>query len=301
MSHSARRNVSKENLLIKLPPELRNKIYSLVVIDSPLDERPSLDNPYPIHLGGTWGGGMSEQSRSYQTPHRMYRPRARAAHHAIFPRRERPETWCQPPFLQVSRQIRHEALDIYLFSNTFELNVNVKHLPPFSDWLKRYHNVCGTKKLFECVALDHIIVSGENEPYFWFCMTKLIFELASAMDYEDENCECQQWFKLLNNGVALEWVLPRALIELAVHAAHQPVPFKDVYAPFQDLAYAAIIEKKHGPDEVVDDGVKAYTWLQVHQAMKRMDSDVAPRTLTLKDFDLTPRAAPQDQELRAIL
>lgn len=83
-----------------LPPELRNRIYELVLIANNGIERP--DGSFMIEIADTseefeWSLGDDEIPSYYSTL-----------------------AWCQQPFLtRVSRQIRSETLPIYYGANTF--------------------------------------------------------------------------------------------------------------------------------------------------------------------------------------
>lgn len=101
--------IRPEDLIMKLPGELRNRIYDLALLAS---------DAVKVHCGKT------RQTRSGP---------------ALVKR------WLEPGILLASKQIRYEALPTYYLCNNFELALTTSEFDQACDWIKHAARNCGSR------------------------------------------------------------------------------------------------------------------------------------------------------------
>lgn len=106
-------NIARRLSFTSLPPEIRNKIYALTLVDDD-----------SIHVRAR------EKGSSY--------PRLAVSHKTIPP-------WREPGILQVSKQCRQEATAMYYQSNDFILTLVLTEMSEAVDWIRSVMARCGDR------------------------------------------------------------------------------------------------------------------------------------------------------------
>ncbi|KAK5169823.1 uncharacterized protein LTR77_005801 [Saxophila tyrrhenica] len=175
---------TKKCPLMELPGELRNRIYEEALRDEggpkTSDDTAMLIGPrsgpeWPLlrRLAGKANKGGREMPRT--------RPK-----------------WREPSLLMASKQIRQEAIGIYLEVNRFKAYISKGVIAGAVQWMMRYHKLCGAR-MFEQVDVESYALSWkdwEQDTGELFSFAKLIFVL--PVDCDSQAAECALWNKFLD-------------------------------------------------------------------------------------------------------
>jgi len=188
-----------EGMFTKLPGELKNMIYELVLLE-----------PAPVELG---------KSKKEPAPAVRRLCPCGQHHRFITPRRSVAErTWREPGLLSVSKEIRAEASVVYYSSNSFRLPLNKGKIEQACAWLSAKHDLHQpTMADYPCwIDFRFNLISAPWEGVrSWFAISKVAHHITS--DDADYDCAKEFWHNRL------------------VHHPYQPIWVKTKNDKFREL------------------------------------------------------------------
>ena len=211
---------------MKLPAELRNRIYELVLI-----------HVGPIHVRARHFKNIV--LRDVLVPKRRVR-------------------WREPGLLTVSKQIRDEAMAIYYERNAFHVYVASSELELVRTWLKRALAYSDARD-YNAGFILHIKARNWNEIASWLPLAKISYE--KGQDVPTEEQERYLWNAYVSIDVYTSSRMRMAfgeVFELGRKAAERGTTYECFESDFYDWAIAKMT-MKHFPlhDSIRELQVKA--------------------------------------------
>lgn len=216
--------------MMKLPGEIRNSIYAEALKGMGDDKEVATTKDGAILIGHSHHK-VPESSKLDQpyvspleSPFALMRP------------------WRQPGLLLVSKDIRREAMDVYYDSNKFELIIHPMEMLNVAVWLKRYHNGCGSEKMFNKVNFQLFATPYDGD--VWFCLSKMIYEM--AINYKSVEEETERWTEFFRSDKYHDYdeggeIISPVVVKSAVMAGRAKVSYDEFIALHQKSVVVAAV------------------------------------------------------------
>jgi len=174
-----------EDLLMKLPGEIRNKIYSLVLL--PIRSPFNKNFYYSRHNSKPFSPLMSE----WRSLRLLSDPVISVEKKMPKGRRDvTTTTWNEPGLLQVSKQLRHETMPIYYFGHVYSFRVRSDEFDKVYSWLSNLSKQLNGKWLeFEV----EVVNPNWSHMDQWLPLAKLTHESSFVKNADRSTTEDTVW------------------------------------------------------------------------------------------------------------
>ncbi|KAK5169825.1 uncharacterized protein LTR77_005803 [Saxophila tyrrhenica] len=273
---------STPNLLMKLSGELRNQIYELALTDAGKSLK---RQPYePDHAGAILIGNRSFKVGGPDT-WVVYKPESvQDGRRYSSCETQRVPAWREPGLLQVSKQIRQEAMGVYFEINSFRLSIGVQHISRGMEWLSRLHAKFGAA-MFDKLHIQSTVMGAKWRATVpsWYSIANFVFQtpLPDVVDKDGPAADVEEskyWMRYF--GVSTQtlrrmgYLAFTSMVTLSVRAKLGKMEHRRFQAEFRDWAFNLM---SSNPRPRLGDLNGARIWTKIHAAMQCADPWVLPK------------------------